>query len=91
MKQALMPRWLHNRTHKITPTLTSGYKDELNWFGAVELCRRMVTVVLIVALPGNEVCVSTPPNSSRVQGNLFASIMHEPVYEHVKTLILVVL
>ena len=51
--------WLHNRAHKLTPSLTHGYKDELRWFGAVELSRRVIAVLLVVALPGKEVPLYT--------------------------------
>ena len=35
--------------------MTTGYRDEVMWFGSVDLLRRIIIVLLIVALPGDEV------------------------------------
>ena len=35
--------------------MTMGYRDEVMWFGSVDLLRRIIIVLLIVALPGDEV------------------------------------
>ena len=39
----------------LAPPLMNGTKDEAKWFCTLELLRRMVTVLFIVALPWNEV------------------------------------
>lgn len=50
-----MPKWADEYLHNIDPTLRVNYRDELEWFGALDLLRRMIFVLLIVAFPSSEV------------------------------------
>eukprot|EP00731_Ephydatia_muelleri_P010295 Em0005g881a len=48
------PVWIQKTAYCLIPALVAGYKDEVKWFGSVELFRRLITTLFIVALPGNE-------------------------------------
>ena len=43
-------RWLH---HLVEP-LTNAYKEKYRWWSAVELAKRLLLLVLIIALPAND-------------------------------------
>lgn len=39
----------------VTKALTVGYKDDLQWWAGVELGRRLLLIVMVIALPGKTV------------------------------------
>jgi len=45
---------------KLYSALTEGYKEEVRWWGAWDLLRRVLLITLIVALPGRTVSLLTP-------------------------------
>lgn len=42
----------------VTKALTVGYKDDLQWWTGVELGRRLLLIVMVIALPGKTVIKS---------------------------------
>eukprot|EP00731_Ephydatia_muelleri_P010299 Em0005g885a len=53
-----VPIWLQCHIRNITPAMIIGYRDEVKWFGSMDLLRRIIMVLLIVALPGDEVIIA---------------------------------
>ena len=39
----------------VAKALTVGYKDNLQWWAGVELGRRLLLIVMVIALPGRTV------------------------------------
>ena len=54
-----VPRWARKYLRNLGSTITQSYRDEVEWFGVLDLVRRMIALLLIVAIPFNEVYTIT--------------------------------
>ena len=54
--------------YKTFSELSTSFRDGYSWWPAMELCRRLILVVFIVAFPGN--------NVSKVNNNIVAHVAH---------------